>query len=295
MKRRSFLTMAGLSAIGIAAWQIETRFKMLNGLQSGSATEKMPVLFFGHGSPMNAIETNSYTQTLNKIGEGLPTPKAILVISAHWMTKGTWVTAMKRPKTIHDFHGFPEELYQVQYPAPGSPEFAKLIQQSLEGRSLGLDSQEWGLDHGTWSVLRHLFPQADVPVLQLSMDMTKPADYHFKLGQELAGLRQKGVLLIGSGNIVHNLRQIKWQAEAPAFDWAIEFDQWIKQRLLQRDYKAIINDYEQSAAGRLSVPTPDHYFPMHYILGASQSSDELTFEYEEMQNGSISMRSFKFA
>lgn len=256
--------------------------------------EKMPVLFLAHGSPMNAIATNSYTHAMNKLGQNLPKPKAILCISAHWHTSGTWVTSMNDPKTIHDFYGFPDELFQVQYPAKGSPEVAKEIKKIVTDPEVSFDDAEWGLDHGTWSVLRHLYPQADVPVLQLSLDLSKPPEYHFKIGEQLKDLRSKGILIIGSGNIVHNLRKIKWEEDAPAFDWAIEFDGWIKNKLLARDYESLIHNFKLSEAGKLSVPTPDHYYPLLYIIGAASNEDVLKFEYEEMQNGSISMLSFSF-
>ncbi len=256
-------------------------------------TERMPVLFIGHGSPMNAIEINNYTKTLNALGKNLPKPKAILMVSAHWMTEGTYITEMQNPKTIHDFYGFPQKLFDVQYPAPGSPEIAKLVQETVLVPKVHGDKEMWGLDHGTWSVLRHMYPDADIPVMQLSIYMAQPPEYHVKLGQQLSKLRDQGVLILGSGNLVHNLRQIKWEPNAQPFDWAVEFDQWLKEKLMDRDFKAVQNDFHKTKAGQLSVPTLDHYFPLHYILGAAESSDELKFEYEEMQNGSISMRSFR--
>lgn len=265
---------------------------MVEYLKSAPKTERMPVLFIGHGSPMNAIDTNPYTQSLNALGAKIPRPRAILVVSAHWMTEGSWITEMEKPKTIHDFYGFPKELFDIQYPAPGSPEIAAFIRESTLDPKINSDRETWGLDHGTWSVLRHLYPKADIPVMQLSLYMAQPPEYHVKLGKELMRLRDHGVLILGSGNLVHNLRTIKWDPQAPAHDWAIEFDLWLKERLLQRDFRAVMNDFHKTAAGKLSVPTMDHYYPLHYILGASDSKDELKFEYEEMQNGSISMRSF---
>lgn len=256
-------------------------------------TERMPVLFIGHGSPMNAIEINNYTKTLNALGKNLPKPKAILMVSAHWMTEGTYITEMQNPKTIHDFYGFPQKLFDVQYPAPGSPEIAKLVQETVLVPKVHGDKEMWGLDHGTWSVLRHMYPDADIPVMQLSIYMAQPPEYHVKLGQQLSKLRDQGVLILGSGNLVHNLRQIKWEPNAQPFDWAVEFDNWLKEKLVDRDFKAVQNDFHKTKAGQLSVPTLDHYLPLHYILGAADSRDELKFEYEEMQNGSISMRSFR--
>lgn len=255
---------------------------------------RMPVLFIGHGSPMNAIDDNGYTRAVRKLGANLPRPKAILVISAHWMTEGTWITAMEKPKTIHDFYGFPQALFDVQYPAPGSPEIAKLIRESVPDPKIHADTEMWGLDHGAWSVLRHLYPQADVPVMQLSLHMEQPAEYHFQLGRQLARLRDEGVLLLGSGNLVHNLRRIRWEAHVQPFDWAVEFDEWIKEKITQRDFAALMRDFRSTEAGRLSVPTLEHYLPLLYVLGAADEKDELRFEYEELQNGSISMRSFSF-
>jgi 4,5-DOPA dioxygenase extradiol len=283
MKRRTALAAAGTIAAGLALYKL-SRFTM---------TERMPVLFIGHGSPMNAIEINSYTKTLNALGKNLPRPKAILMVSAHWMTEGTYITEMLKPKTIHDFYGFPQKLFDVQYPAPGSPEIAKLVQQTILDPKVHGDKETWGLDHGTWSVLRHIYPDADIPVLQLSIYMAQPPEYHVKLGQQLSKLRDQGVLILGSGNLVHNLRQIKWEPNAQPFDWAVEFDNWLKEKLVDRDFKAVQNDFHKTKAGQLSVPTLDHYLPLHYILGAADSRDELKFEYEEMQNGSISMRSFR--
>ncbi len=266
---------------------------MIDKLLNGPNTKRMPLLFIGHGSPMNAIDDNNFTRTLNILGSKLPKPRAILVISAHWMTEGTWVTEMAKPKTIHDFYGFPQELFDVQYPAPGSPETAKLIQEMTTHPKVHGDREMWGLDHGTWSVLRHLYPQADIPVLQLSLHMAQPPEYHYKLGQELSMLRDKGILILGSGNLVHNLHQIRWEPNAKPYDWAVEFDEWLKRKLSDRDFSAVINDFHRTKAGNLSVPTLDHYYPLHYILGAADDRDELKFEYEELQNGSISMRSFR--
>jgi 4,5-DOPA dioxygenase extradiol len=256
--------------------------------------KKAPVIFIGHGSPMNAIEKNDFTKSLEGLRRLYPNPKAILCISAHWMTEGSWVTAMSKPKTIHDFYGFPQALFDVQYPAPGSPEIADLISQSTLDPKIHKDEEMWGLDHGTWSVLRHIFPDADVPVLQLSLHMEKPAEYHLKLGQQLNQLREKGILIIGSGNIVHNLRVIKWEPNPEPYDWAIEFDKWSKEKIIARDFNALINDYRKFHAGELSVPTNEHYFPLLYTLGALDENDHLTFEYEGIQNGSISMRTISW-
>jgi 4,5-DOPA dioxygenase extradiol len=254
---------------------------------------KLPVLFIGHGSPMNAIQDNPFTRSLNVLGRDLPKPEVILCLSAHWLTDGTWITHMKSPKTIHDFGGFPEALFEIQYPAPGSPEFADKIRTQISDPSIKSDDTLWGLDHGTWAVLRHLYPKADIPVLQLSIDIQKPGDYHLKLGESLRTLRSQGVLIVGSGNIVHNLSKITWKEDAEPYDWAVEFDEWVKAKLLQKNFKALSQDYRTTSAGRLSVPTPEHYYPLLYALGASEPGESLEFPFEGIQNSSISMRTLK--
>lgn len=263
---------------------------MLDQISQGPKTEKMPLLFVGHGSPMNAIDVNPFTKALNSLGGKIPRPHAILVVSAHWMSEGTWVTEMPQPKTIHDFYGFPQELFDIKYPAPGSPEVARLIRQTVKEPQVHGDTEMWGLDHGTWSVLRHLYPKADIPVLQMSLYMEQPPEYHFKVGEQLRTLRERGILILGSGNLVHNLRRIKWEPDAQPYDWALEYDEWLKKQLSQKQFQTVLNDFHKTEAGKLSVPTLDHYFPLHYVLGASDAQDELRFEYEEIQNGSISMR-----
>ncbi len=256
--------------------------------------KKAPVIFIGHGSPMNAITHNDFTKSLERLNKLYPNPKAILCISAHWETEGSWVTAMSKPKTIHDFYGFPQALFDVQYPAPGSPEVADLILKTIPNPKISKDEETWGLDHGTWSVLRHMFAEAKVPVLQLSLNKQAPAEYHFKLGQQLNQLREQGILIVGSGNIVHNLRVIKWEPNPQPYDWAIEFDQWSKEKIMSRDFKSLVNDFRQLQAGQLSVPTNEHYYPLLYTLGASDENDNLIFEYEGIQNGSISMRTMSW-
>lgn len=255
---------------------------------------RMPALFIGHGSPMNALADNSFTQALKRMGREFPEPRAIVVISAHWMTPGTWVTAMERPKTIHDFYGFPQALFDVQYPAPGSPATAEKVCLQVSVPSVQKDDHQWGLDHGTWSVLRHMYPGAHIPIVQLSLDREATAQEHLRIGEQLKGLREQGVMIVGSGNIVHNLRQIRWEPQAEPYDWALEFDEWAKRRLEARDFKALLEGSASSAAGRLSVPTTEHYDPLFYVLGASDNGDDLKFEYEEIQNGSISMRCVSF-
>ncbi|MEZ4846751.1 MAG: 4,5-DOPA dioxygenase extradiol [Bdellovibrionota bacterium] len=255
---------------------------------------KMPVLFIGHGNPMNALATNHFTESLAKLGQELPKPKAILCISAHWLTEGSWLTNMEFPRTIHDFYGFPQPLFDIQYNAPGSHWLALLTQKVVKKQPLQLDDHAWGLDHGTWSVLRHMYPKADIPVVQLSIDPTQSFDFHYELGQQLQALREEGVLIIGSGNIVHNLKTISWDTKAKPFDWAIEFDQWAKSKIETKDFAPLIHDSKKSESGRLSIPTDDHYIPLLYVLGASNSEDAVQFTYEGIENASISMRTALF-
>lgn len=257
-------------------------------------TNRMPVLFIGHGSPMNALENNPFTKMLGQLAAKIQKPKAILMVSAHWMTEGTWVLGMDQPKTIHDFYGFPQALFDIQYPASGSPETASLIRTTVLDPQIQNDLEMWGLDHGAWSVLRHMYPKADVPVVQLSLYMARSPEYHFKIGQQLAALRDQGVLIIGSGNLVHNLRQMDWNPHAKPHDWAVEGDLWFKKKLEARDFKSLLQDYHQSQAGRLSIPTMDHFLPLHYVLGAADAQDELIFEFEEIHHAAIGMRTFGF-
>ncbi len=252
----------------------------------------MPVLFVGHGSPMNAVEENEFTRGWASMADGVPKPKAILVVSAHWQTKGTAVTAMEQPRTIHDFYGFPQALFDVQYNAPGSPAFAAEVRQLVKKAELHLD-HEWGLDHGTWSILKHIYPAADVPVLQLSLDYTKPPQWHYELAQELGKLRQKGVLVVGSGNIVHNLRLLNWQNPDVAFDWAEEVNNRVKQQIITGDAEPLIK-YEQLAkSASMAIPTPEHYLPLLYTLGLRQEQEPVQFYNDKLQLGAISMSSLR--
>ncbi len=248
----------------------------------------MPVLFVGHGNPMNAIELNEYHRSWKKLGKDLPKPKAILCISAHWLTKGTWVTAMERPRTIHDFGGFPDELFAVKYPAPGSPEFAKETQKLIAKTKVQPDL-EWGLDHGTWSVLLPMYPEAGIPVFQMSIDYSKPPQYHYELAKELSSLREKGVLIIGSGNIVHNLGMIDWSGKA--YDWTIEFDSKIKDFIDGRDHQSIIHYEKLGKIAQLAVPTNDHYLPLLYSLALQEKNEYVSYFNEKYEMGSLSMRS----
>lgn len=254
----------------------------------------MPVLFIGHGSPMNALTTNDFTKSLTSLGERIPKPRAILCVSAHWMTEGTWVTEMENPKTIHDFYGFPKPLFDVQYPAPGAPEIASLIRDTVKDPKVNSDKELWGLDHGSWSVLKHMYPKADVPALEMSVYMEQTAEYHLQLGEKLRPLRDQGILIVGSGNIVHNLRKLSWEEHATPHPWAIEFDEWSKKKLESRDFKALATQYLQTESGKLSVPSQDHYYPLFPVLGASDKKDEMRFEFEGIQNSSISMRTVSF-
>ena len=265
---------------------------------SGEGTEeKMPVLFVGHGNPMNAIEKNEYHNKWTELGKTLPRPKAILCISAHWLSSGTRVTAMEKPKTIHDFGGFPQELFDAQYPAMGSPDLAKETQGLITKTKVQSDF-EWGLDHGTWSVLLPMYPKADIPVFQLSIDYTQPPQFHYELAKELSALRKKGVLIIGSGNIVHNLGMIDWSGpngslRGKAFDWAIEFDQKIKNYIDTGDHSSIVNYEKLGSISKLAIPTNEHYLPLLYSLALQEKNDSISYFNEKCEMGSISMRSLK--
>lgn len=292
MNRRRFFELTFLGA-GITSFMTISKDLFMSNLSKNNP-QRMPVIFLGHGSPMNAVEKNKFTDALKTLGTQLIQPKAILVISAHWMTRGSFLTGMEQPKTIHDFYGFPQSLFEIQYPAPGQAQLAKQIQHNLESPKIGIDLNQWGLDHGTWSVLRHIYPQAQIPVIQLSLDMTQSAEYHLEFGKKLSQLRNEGVLILASGNIVHNLRQISWEENAPVVEWAQEFDIWVKAQLENRDFLKIAKEHLASRSGQLCVPTPDHFLPLLYILGASQSDDKISYPFEGFQNGSISMRCVRF-
>lgn len=251
----------------------------------------MPALFVGHGNPLNALERNAWTDGWRQLAARLPRPRAVLSISAHWYVPGGRVTDNKEPPTIHDFGGFPPELYRVEYPAPGSPELAERVAELMLPMTIAQDPN-WGLDHGTWSVLAHVFPQADIPVLQLSLDYGRPPAEHFALGQQLRALREQGVLIVGSGNIVHNLRAINFHQPDLAYDWANRFDADVQRFLEAGDDKAL-TEYERHPDGRLAVPTPDHYLPMLYIAGLRRTDDELSVLVDGVDLGSISMTAFR--
>jgi 4,5-DOPA dioxygenase extradiol len=292
MKRKSFLKLLSLSPIALAM----TNLKDLGKLSATfSDTPLMPVLFLGHGSPMNAIEENEFVTGFRNIEKTLPKPNAILCISAHWFTNGIKVTAMEMPKTIHDFGGFPDELFQVQYPANGSPLLAETTKTLLSPHSVALD-QTWGLDHGAWSVIKHLYPNADVPVIQLSMDYTKDIQFHFDLAKQLQALRSKGVLIIGSGNIIHNLGLVDFRnfnKDNYGYDWAIEARSKVNQYLLDGNFKPLINFQNEGKALQLAVPTPEHYLPLIYALGLKQNNEDLSLFNDKFVAGSLSMTSVK--
>jgi 4,5-DOPA dioxygenase extradiol len=251
----------------------------------------LPAIFFGHGNPMNAVASNGYTEAWRRIGQETPRPKAILSISAHWFVPETGVTISTAPKTIHDFGGFPSELYQVQYPAPGDAALARRVQKLLSPLEVKLDNS-WGLDHGTWSVLRHVYPAADIPVVQLGIDETKPASFHFEVGKKLAPLRDEGVLIVGSGNLVHNLHTYAWgKHPRDPYDWAVRFETAAKEMILGGDLKPLVNYETLGKDAALSIPTPDHYLPLLYVLATGQQGELIRFPVEGVDGGSISMLS----
>jgi len=253
----------------------------------------MPALFVGHGNPLNAIEETVYAAAWRQAAAAVPRPEAILCISAHWETEGTFVTAMEQPKTIHDFYGFPEELYRVEYPAPGSRGLAERVQQLVSSTAVRLDDgYSWGLDHGAWSVLRRMYPEADVPIVQLSLDRRQPARFHYDLGAELAALRSEGVLIVGSGNIVHNLRLLQWDAAAP-YPWAAAFDRQAAELIQAGEHDRLVAYQALGEAARLPIPTNEHYLPLLYTLALQQPGEAVSFFAEGLPLGSISMRSVR--
>lgn len=260
-----------------------------------SSTDKMPALFLGHGSPMNAIEENEFVAGFRKVGREIPRPNAVLCISAHWETQGTFVTAMEKPRTIHDFGGFPKALFEVQYPAPGSPELAKETQNLVAKTEVGLD-EKWGLDHGAWSVIKHLYPDADVPVIQMSLDYRQTAQWHYELAKELSVLRRKGVLIVGSGNMVHNLGMVAWDRLNEAgfgYDWAIEANEKMKSSILSGDHEPLINFRSQGRAFDLAIPTPEHYLPLLYALALQEKGEEISLFNDRAVAGALTMTSVK--
>ncbi len=255
-------------------------------------SDKMPVLFIGHGNPMNAIETNDFTKKWTEIGQTIPKPSAIICISAHWETAGTKVTAMRFPKTIHDFGGFPPALFAVNYPAKGNPELAKSIIENIDNFNLQLDTVAWGLDHGTWSILKHMYPNADIPVIQISLNKNQLPSYHYELAKQLKYLRSKSVLILASGNLVHNLRMVDWRNYENEFDWAIEANNKIKSFISDTDHNSLINFQKQGKSFELAIPTAEHFLPLLYILALQDKKDELAFFNDKTIMGSLSMTSF---
>ena len=283
MNRRLFMgTVAGGIVAGTLLKNLETE------------TQKMPTLFFGHGSPMNAIQQNTFTDFLSKAALTITQPRAILVVSAHWETRGTKVLRLEHPKTIHDFGGFPEALYKIQYPAPGDFKLADSIIGLMKAHNVAADT-EWGLDHGTWSILKFLYPKADIPVLQLSLNQNKTLAEHLSLARDLRPLREQGVLIIGSGNVTHNLRRVDWSETPKPVEWAVEFDELIKQALVERNDKALLGPVEKlETLWKTAHPSLEHYLPLLYAYGASEEKDLIQFIFEGFQMGSLSMRSVRF-
>jgi 4,5-DOPA dioxygenase extradiol len=290
MDRRSFLSSAILLPLALTLMNYKEIYQFFTSEEN---TNVMPVLFLGHGSPMNAIEENEFVAGFRNIGKGIPFPKAILCISAHWETKGTYVTAMEKPRTIHDFGGFPQQLFDIQYPASGSPELAIKTKSLIDKAEIGLD-EKWGLDHGAWSVIKHLYPKADVPVVQLSLDYTQTAQYHYDLAKDLALLRKKGVLIIGSGNMVHNLSMVAWDKLNTtdfAYDWATEASEKIKKYILTNDHKQLINYKSQGKAFDLAIPTPEHFLPLLYALALKEDNEKISLFNDKAIAGSLTMTS----
>lgn len=292
MNRKHFLGLISLTPLLYAMKNINELFSYKDILPN---TAKMPVLFLGHGSPMNAIEENEFVAGFRNIAKTIPTPTAILCISAHWFTKGTKVTAMETPQTIHDFGSFPKELFEVQYSAKGSPELAQLTKELILPTEVELN-QDWGLDHGAWSVIKHLYPEANIPVIQMSIDYSLTGQAHFDMAQKLQSLRNKGILIIGSGNIVHNLRMVDWanfDKDNYGFDWAIEAREKINKNIIDGDFANLINYQKQGKAFDLAIPTPDHYLPLLYTLGLKNESENIQLFNDKLLAGSLSMTSVK--
>lgn len=291
MDRKTFLKSLAVLPLTAAAMKLEVLNKLTEPM---SNTAKMPVLFLGHGSPMNAIEENEFVTGFRNIAKSIPKPNAILCISAHWETKGTFVTAMQNPPTVHDFGGFPKELFAVQYPAPGSPDLAKQTKSLITKTEVGLDDK-WGLDHGSWSVIKHLYPKADIPVIQMSIDYSQTPQYHYELAQQIKSLRKKGVLVIGSGNIVHNLGKVEWRRlnETFGYDWAIEANDKMKKFILEGNHKELINFRSQGKAFDLAIPTPEHYLPLLYSLALQDKNEEVKLFNDKAVAGALTMTSLK--
>jgi 4,5-DOPA dioxygenase extradiol len=292
MNRKTFIQSLAFTGMAGAAMKINELEKLTHPM---SSTATMPVLFLGHGSPMNAIEENEFVNGFRQVGKAITKPNAILCISAHWETKGTYVTAMEKPPTIHDFGGFPQALFDVQYPAPGDPSLAKETKELVKKTTVGLD-EKWGLDHGAWSVIKHLYPAADVPVIQMSLDYTQPPSYHYELAKELSTLRKKGVLIIGSGNLVHNLRLVAWDklnTDNYGYDWALEAKEKMNQYILSGDHQPLIHYKSQGKSFDLAIPSPDHYLPLLYTLALKEEKEKISLFNDKAVGGSLTMTSVK--
>lgn len=290
MNRKQFIKSFALLPFVTKAMELSELNKLTSGF---GATEQMPVLFVGHGNPMNAITDNEYSKAWAAIGKKLTPPKAILCISAHWLTNGTSVAMTEHPETIHDFGGFPDELFKVQYPAPGGKDYAKMAVSALKSVKVHEDF-EWGLDHGAWSVLKNMYPRADIPVFQMSIDYSKPTQYHYDLAKELAVLRGRGILIVASGNVVHNLSRVSWGDANKKFDWAVEFDEMVKKNIEDNNPLPLINYHELGAVAKMAHPTNDHYLPLIYAVGLRSKTDQFEFFNSSFDLGSISMRSVLF-
>lgn len=290
MDRRSFVAMMS-GTIALGSSDALTSFTNL----LPETDSLMPALFVGHGSPMNGIEDNMFSRYWKKLASEIDKPKAILCISAHWLTRGTFITATEKPATIHDFGGFPKELFAVEYAAPGNVELAKETAGIITKTRVGLDT-EWGMDHGTWTILRHMYPEADIPVLQLSIDYYQEAQYHYDIAQQLISLRKKGVLIIGSGNMVHNLSMVAWERlnESYGFDWTLEINELIKKKITENDHKTLINYNTLHDQWSKAIPTPDHYLPLIYTLGLKNEKDPISFFNDQAIAGSLTMTSVRF-
>ncbi len=292
MNRKHFIRTVALGAVGMTGLSAFNKF-------TGTLKEEgqlMPVLFIGHGSPMNGIEDNDLTQRWKQMAAEIPVPKAVLVVSAHWLSKGTRITAMDFPQTIHDFGGFPNALFEVQYPAPGDPALARETASLITSTQVEQD-HDWGLDHGTWTIIRHMYPEATIPVLQLSIDYTKGPQYHYDLAKELYNLRKKGVLIVGSGNMVHNLRMVAWDkltADAYGYDWALQMNTKFKELISAGEHQSLIRYESLGKEALLAIPTPEHYLPLLYTLGLKGESDPVSFFNDKAVAGSLTMTSVKF-
>ncbi len=290
MKRKTFIRNSALFSLGMVSIAGFRKF-------SESLSEqdlKMPLLFVGHGSPMNAIEDNEFSRGWKTMSANLPKPNAVICVSAHWETRGTKITAMDQPKTIHDFGGFPQELFNVQYPALGNPDLAKEAADLIKTSHVDLDHQ-WGLDHGCWSVVKNMYPDADIPVLQLSLDSTQAPQYHYDLAKELAALRKKGVLILGSGNIVHNLGMVDWNHLETGYDWAVELNEKIKTKILDGDHQSLIDYSSLGKEANWAIPSNEHYLPLLYILGLKEEKENISFFNDKAVMGSITMTSVQIS